>query len=1096
MGMFDNYSDGNTQEPINQCACLPEAEKPFIVIGTKCSNVFRMFFGYDRENISSITVTYWQAERLERTYEITSVVEEEHSFIVEHVFEAEDTFQFAGTNLDTYAQVKVSYLDRDVFGNPIRIMVFNTMAEVPPSLLSSVRPPVPGNPSGAWNFTTAGCAPKCPLRYNEKFLVLESKVDRLQHEIEEGFGKWLDITQSEDGTVTVTLENYVHEPMSSQSFNLSGAVKSCSFDLEGESISITMADGSVIPCDLSSLFSDIDLRFGEVDEAIGNLGDRIDANDRDISSLQGSLSSAWRTIESHGGSIGALQQDLAPIYDSTRTYSIGDLCINNGLLYRCTTTISEPEDFDGSHWSFADVRYLLSLKQDGLTFDQTPTDGSDNPVTSNGVFDAMQEVIEVAEGKTKTYVVDADTQGNAPFKASTDTIAVSSFVAIDGTQVSVTDLKVGDVILVTQTDYPDRWVGGFGEESGLGRFAVLYKMETTKVDLSDYYTKSESDSKFYPVITWNSDTINSDIKTVLDTTGAQFKGTILGMRNPLLLRNSYGTYKVGWYIGVQQYVTGTDSYKIGLYQINQRNGNTVVENSSTFVTYSSGGQKFNLSNVGNVSLQSINGKTIPAYPSNDGWFTFKSVNGTLGWVSDSYDYVAPQYDDESTYDVGDLVMVNNALYRCTTAITVAEPFDSTHWTQTDVAGELASIDMSLCTSITYSDLVTLRNNLELKPGMLYRIVDYVTTTAQANTSSAGRQFDIVVMAVSDRQLGEEATALKHRRSGHIDPLSFCDMGAWQIRYCLDNDTDRFAWADTTNGKGVIYYMKDEFGNEAYYDFKNIRFTKSGQYTDAYTFSYTYTDPETDVETLEEATTTDPETSTNSVRFNRILPSVTYGTLSLPSNVFLSEMDYARYYGNVLMDGCRENRFDNDCNMNVLGAHCDGNRFYQTCEQNSLDANCSSNVLGMECCFNRLDCGCQNNVIDAYGYRNHIGNGAGYCFIGEESYNNDIGAGCDNVRIGAYAESVRIGNGCDHVKFDDGTGDDMYYCENNVVDPGCKYLTITCLDDDESGNNPMRNVHIHSGVSGTYGNNKTIVVPDRNLAYSVDYYASGSIEILV
>lgn len=1095
MGMFDNYSDGNTQEPINQCACLPEAEKPFIVIGTKCSNVFRMFFGYDRDNISSITVTYWQAERLERTYEITSVVEEERSFIVEHVFEAEDTFQFAGTNLDTYAQVKVSYLDRDVFGNPIRIMVFNTMAEVPPSLLSSVRPPVPGNPSGAWNFTTAGCAPKCPLRYNEKFLVLESKVDRLQHEIEEGFGKWLSITQSEDGTVTVTLENYVHEPMSSQSFNLSGAVRSCSFDLEGESISITMADGSVVPCDLSSLFSDLDLRFGEVDEAIGNLGDRIDANDRDISSLQGSLSSAWRTIDAHGGAIGALQQDMAPIYESTRPYSIGDLCINNGLLYRCTTTISEPEEFDGSHWSFADVRYLLSLKQDGLTFDQEPTDGSDNPVTSNGVFDAMQEIMEVAEGKTKTYVVDADTQGNAPFKASTDTITVTSFVAVDGTVVSVADLKLGDVILVTQTDYPDRWVGGFGDESGLGRFAVLYKMETTKVDLSDYYTKSESDSRFYPVLTWNSDTINGDVKTVLDTTGAQFKGTILGMRNPLLLRDSYGSYRMGWYIGVQQNLNGTDNYRLGLYQINTRNGNTVVENYSTFVNYYSGEQKFNLSNVGNVSLTQINGKTVPAYPSNDGWFTIKSVNGTLSWVSDSYDYVAPQYDDESTYGVGDLVMVNNALYRCTTAITVAEPFDSTHWIQTDVAEELASIDMSLCTNVTYAGLVELRDGHGLKPGMLYRITDYVTTTSQANTSSAGRQFDIVVRAVSDRQLSEEATALKHRRSGYIDPLSFCNVSAWQIRYCLDNDADRFAWADTTNGKGVVYYMKDEFGNEAYYDFKNIMFTKSGQYANAYTFSYTYTDPETGVDVLEEATSADPEAG-NVVCFNRILPSSTSGTLSLPFNVFMGVSDYASYHGNVLMDGCTDNRLEHGCNMNVLGAHCVGNRFSQNCEENSLGANCSSNMLGVECCYNSIGGGSQSNIIDDYGYGNELGNHVFECFIGAESTHNHLGNGCYSVRIGAYATNVNIGNGCQFVKFDDGTGDDMYYCRNNVVDPGCEYLTITCSDDDESDENPMQNVHVHSGISGTDSNYKTIVVPDRNLPYSVDYYASGSVEILV
>jgi hypothetical protein len=37
-------------------------------------------------------------------------------------------------------------------------------------------------------------------------------------------------------------------------------------------------------------------------------------------------------------------------------------------------------------------------------------------------------------------------------------------------------------------------------------------------------------------------------------------------------------------------------------------------------------------------------------------------------------------------------------------------------------------------------------------------------------------------------------------------------------------------------KGVIYYMKDEFGNECPYDFKNMLFTKTDSYTNAYTFN--------------------------------------------------------------------------------------------------------------------------------------------------------------------------------------------------------------------------------------------------------------------
>ena len=51
------------------------------------------------------------------------------------------------------------------------------------------------------------------------------------------------------------------------------------------------------------------------------------------------------------------------------------------------------------------------------------------------------------------------------------------------------------------------------------------------------------------------------------------------------------------------------------------------------------------------------------------------------------------------------------------------------------------------------------------------------------------------------------------------------LESWELKYCLDNDKTRFAWADTNNGKGVVWWMKDEFGNEAWYDFKNVQFLR-------------------------------------------------------------------------------------------------------------------------------------------------------------------------------------------------------------------------------------------------------------------------------
>lgn len=53
-----------------------------------------------------------------------------------------------------------------------------------------------------------------------------------------------------------------------------------------------------------------------------------------------------------------------------------------------------------------------------------------------------------------------------------------------------------------------------------------------------------------------------------------------------------------------------------------------------------------------------------------------------------YDIVADEYDPTKTYAVGDYCLYDLALYQCNTAITVAEAFNSAHWTQVNVADRL------------------------------------------------------------------------------------------------------------------------------------------------------------------------------------------------------------------------------------------------------------------------------------------------------------------------------------------------------------------------------------------------------------------------
>ena len=123
---------------------------------------------------------------------------------------------------------------------------------------------------------------------------------------------------------------------------------------------------------------------------------------------------------------------------------------------------------------------------------------------------------------------------------------------------------------------------------------------------------------------------------------------------------------------------------------------------------------------------------------------------------------------------------------------------------------------------TYQDLVTLKETGKLTPGLFYRITDYETTTVDPESRSVGHRFDVVVLAVDAQTLSEDAFAAPHSGDAYF---AGSNLSAWRLKYSLENDATRFPWADTVNGKGVIYRMVDEWANDRPYDFKNIQFKR-------------------------------------------------------------------------------------------------------------------------------------------------------------------------------------------------------------------------------------------------------------------------------
>ena len=79
---------------------------------------------------------------------------------------------------------------------------------------------------------------------------------------------------------------------------------------------------------------------------------------------------------------------------------------------------------------------------------------------------------------------------------------------------------------------------------------------------------------------------------------------------------------------------------------------------------------------------------------NSAHWTQTKVSDEFGAGGSPYDsdIIADEYDSSSAYSIGDYCVYNDLLYKCNTAIgSGGEAWNSAHWTQTNVVGEITSV---------------------------------------------------------------------------------------------------------------------------------------------------------------------------------------------------------------------------------------------------------------------------------------------------------------------------------------------------------------------------------------------------------------------
>lgn len=365
--------------------------------------------------------------------------------------------------------------------------------------------------------------------------------------------------------------------------------------------------------------------------------------------------------------------------------------------------------------------------------------------------------------------------------------------------------------------------------------------------------------------------------------------------------------------------------------------------------------------------------------------------------------------------------------------------------------------ISLSQEILYSDLVTLRDNSQLISGNYYRITDYHTTTTQEGTKSADHQFDVIVQAIANNQLDDRAHVAVHSGDTYFakDYSTKCvNTDLWQIWYCLDNDTNKFLWADTTNGKGVIYRMIDDQGNDIPYDFKNIMFQryKVTNTTQSSSLSSLYVGTYQGSWLADQGFTLDTDDSIYVYTFTNGCSSITdfFAGTEEASDKSIKFGLLNNYIGPARLQDDTTQRLNNIVFMTpALTSYAKGNNFIQ----NHIDVNCYNMTLNCYQMGNVFGNECHNITIHYHAYFNIFASFNFDIIIGKDAYYNYIGQQSGDIIAGNGFKYNVIGI----MNYENVFGDDFYA---NTCGASCYKNTF--------GDNCYANVLESASYSNTFG----------------------------
>lgn len=335
-----------------------------------------------------------------------------------------------------------------------------------------------------------------------------------------------------------------------------------------------------------------------------------------------------------------------------------------------------------------------------------------------------------------------------------------------------------------------------------------------------------------------------------------------------------------------------------------------------------------------------------------------------------------------------------------------------------------------------------------------------------------------------------------------------NMNAWELKYCLDNDKDLFDWAET-GGKGVIYYMKDEFGNEAPYDFKNVMFRRYQVSTVDYTLLnslrnlYLYQDGCYALSRNNNNKYWYTFASADGTTDGSLFGECTYNTIK--PYVYLSPKGKnIKGLNNIVLQNANRNELGYNCfDITILTAAGDNKLYYchdicgQAFSGNEISVNCygltfdrssngrygdgTKNSCGRSTDAAITGSGCMSINFGDSCIGMELGNSCNNVTFGQWCYNNNIGSGSSNITMGNYCSYINIGKMCLNITFTN------YYRYIDIED-NVSRLTFTTTGG--STTYYVQYVKVYKGVTGKS------IAPTRRQTYEQNYYTTGRIETAV